>query len=469
MSVEATLPVLRSIAELPFVRRIEPVRAYSRRPVTPDPARPAPTPLPGKRAYNIDYGPSLVQLEMMQVPALHDQGYDGSGMRIGLLDTGFLRTHESLLGVIVIGERDFINDDFDTGPEPEDPPGQYSHGTRILSLIAGYKPGQLIGSAPGADYILAKTEDISQEQPIEEDYWVEGIEWADSMGADIVSSSLGYSDWYTYADMDGNTATTTIAADMAAANGILVCISAGNEGDSEWRYVTAPADGDSIIATGAVWDDTTLVTFSSRGPTYDGRIKPDLVAQGVYVYSAEPFDDNAYSWCHGTSCSDPLLAGAAALVLQTNPFLPPFNLIQSLKSTATRSATPDTALGWGLIQAEDAASLVTSVQEGIDLEQWGGKIPPAEKALVMRAAPNPFNPTVSLLVTVRIASIVTVRVFDARGSLVDTLFHDNMEAGDHEVVWNGRDEDGKAVSSGVYFAQAEGLGMRVTEKISLVR
>ncbi|RPJ43752.1 MAG: hypothetical protein EHM19_08080, partial [Candidatus Latescibacterota bacterium] len=340
VSVEATLAVLGRIAELPFVRKIEPVRGFSRRPALPDPARPAPAPSPGKRAYTIDYGGSLGPLEMMQVPALHDQGYDGSGIRIGVLDTGFQRTHEALVEVNVIAERDFINDDGNTAPEPGDPPGQHSHGTRILSLLAGYEPGEMMGPAFGAEYVLAKTEDTSQEVPIEEDYWVEGIEWADSIGADIVTSSLGYSDWYTYADMDGKTATTTIAADMAAANGILVCTSAGNEGDAEWTYVTAPADADSTIATGAVWDDTTLVSFSSRGPTYDDRIKPDLVAQGVYVHSADPYDDHAYSWCHGTSCSNPLLAAAAALVLQANPFLPPYTLIQSLKSTATQSASP---------------------------------------------------------------------------------------------------------------------------------
>jgi subtilisin family serine protease len=469
ISVEAPLPVLRSIAELPFVRAIEPVVAFSRRSVTPDPSRPVPAPRPGKRTYTRDYGPSLVQLEMMQVPALHDAGYDGAGMRIGLLDTGFLRTHEALQSVNVVGERDFINDDGNTAPEPEDPVGQHSHGTRILSLIAGYKPGQLIGPAFSAEYLLAKTEDTSQEVPIEEDYWVEGIEWADSMGADIVSSSLGYTDWYTYADMDGNTAVTTIAADLAAANGILVCASAGNEGDSDWRYVVAPADGDSMIATGAVWDDTTLVTFSSRGPTYDGRIKPDLVAQGVYVQSADPFDDHMYSWCHGTSCANPLLAGAAALVLEGNPFLTPYALIQALKTTATQATSPDTALGWGLIQAETASALVTSVQEATDLTRWGGKIPPAPKALILHASPNPFNPTVSLHVTLKVASELTLRVYDARGALVDSLLKERVEAGEHEVVWDGTNADGKDVPSGIYFAHAEAIGSSATEKISLVR
>ncbi|MBM3320615.1 MAG: S8 family serine peptidase [Candidatus Eisenbacteria bacterium] len=467
VSVSAPLPVLRAIAELPFVRSIEPVRAFSRAEVAPD--RPRPAEAAAKRAYSLDYGPSLGQLEMMQIPPLHDEGYDGTGMRVCLLDTGFKRTHESLQNVVVIAERDFINDDGNTSEEPGDPPGQFAHGTKILSLIAGYKPGSLIGSAYGAEFLLAKTEDTSQEQPIEEDWWVEGIEWADSMGADVASSSLGYSDWYTYQDMDGNTATTTIAADLAAWNGILVCTSAGNEGSSDWRYVTAPADADTIVAVGAVWSDTVIASFSSRGPTFDGRVKPELVAQGVYAHSADPYDDQTYSTCHGTSCSNPLLAGAATLVLQGNPFLTPYAVIAALKTTATRSESPDTAYGWGLVQAEDALYLVTSVRNQDDLVRWGGKLPPAEKTLELRASPNPFNPTVSFSVQVRIATNLRIRLYDARGALVDTLFNDAVAAGEHEVVWSGTDREGKPLPSGVYFAQAECPGVRVTEKLTLVR
>ncbi|MFH1681545.1 MAG: S8 family serine peptidase [Candidatus Eisenbacteria bacterium] len=467
VSVAAPLPVLRAIADLPIVRSIEPVRVFSRREISTD--RPPPFPAAPTRRYTLDYGASLGQLEMMQVPALHDEGHSGGGIRVCLLDTGFKRTHESLQSLYLIAERDFINDDDDTGEEPGDPPGQFSHGTKILSLIAGYRPGELIGPAYGAEYLLAKTEDTSQEEPIEEDWWVEGIEWADSMGADIAATSLGYSDWYTYEDMDGNTATTTIAADLAAWNGLLVCTSAGNEGDSDWRYVTAPADADTIIATGAVWSDTTIAAFSSRGPTHDGRIKPELVAQGVYTYAADPFDDHAYVWCHGTSCSNPLLAGAATIVLEANPFLNPHALIEVLKTTATQPDSPDTAMGWGLIQAEDALNLATSVQNQRDLVVWGGKVPRAEKPLLLRAAPNPFNPTVSFSVSVKTATVLRVRVYDARGTLIDTLFNDTVPAGDHEVIWSGTDRDGNEAPSGVYFAQADGAGVRVTEKVSLVR
>jgi hypothetical protein len=467
VSVAAPIDVLRAAARLPMVARIEPVRAGSRRPVEPD--RPAPAPSPRKRAYTHDYGPSLGQLEMIQVPAVHDQERTGEGIRICLLDTGFKRTHEALQGVILLAERDFINDDGNTGPEPGDPAGQYSHGTKVLSLIAGYQPGELYGPAFGAEYLLGKTEDTSQEQPIEEDWWVEGIEWADSLGADIVSSSLGYKDWYTYEDMDGNTAVTTVAADIAARNGILVCTSAGNEGNSEWVRVIAPADADSTIATGAVWSDTVIASFSSRGPTYDGRIKPDLVAQGVYAYSADPDDDHGYAYCHGTSCSNPLLAGAAALVLAANPFLTPFEVIANLKATATQALSPDTAMGWGLIRTADAVARVTAVVEGQDLERWGDKPAPLPQPLTIQASPNPSNPTVQLRIEVAAATPLVVRVYDARGALVDTVFNESVEPGTHDLVWDGKTGDGRDVPSGVYFARAEALRTSVTQKVSLVR
>jgi serine protease AprX len=465
MSVEAPLSVLEEIARLPFVRHVRPVRAFSEREVSPDgppPARPA-----GKHSlYNLDYGSSLGQVEMMQVPALHDQGYDGTGVRICLLDTGFKRTHD-VFGVInVVAEWDFINDDGNTAFEPGDPSDQHSHGTLILSLIGGYLPGELIGPAYGAEFLLGKTEDTTQEQPIEEDWWVEGIEWADGLGADIVSSSLGYNDWYTYADMDGNTATTTIAADLAAWNGILVCVSAGNEGGGSWNYIIAPADADSIIATGAVWSDTTLAYFSSRGPTSDGRIKPDLVAQGVYTHGADPYDDHFFTSCHGTSCSNPLLAGAAALLLDANPSWNPQDLIAMLKATATQSSAPDTAMGWGLIQAADALAQVTGV---LGSEEEESAPPAAGKGIHITASPNPFNPTVTLTVAAEKSASLTVQIMDARGRLVRTLLSGDLPAGEHQMTWDGKDRNGADVPSGVYFAHARGAGAAATRKISLIR
>jgi len=465
MSVEAPLSVLEEIAAFPFVRQVRPVRTFSRREVSPDGPPPA-QPMGKQSFYNLDYGSSLGQVEMMQVPTLHDQGYDGTGVRICLLDTGFKRSHDALGAVNVVDEWDFVDDDGNTAPEAGDPSDQHDHGTLILSLIGGYLPGELIGPAYGAEFLLAKTEDKTQEQPIEEDWWVEGVEWGDSLGADIISSSLGYKDWYTYADMDGNTATTTIAADLAAWNGILVCTSAGNEGGDTWNYIIAPADADSTIATGAVWSDTSLAYFSSRGPTYDDRIKPDLVAQGVYTHGADPYDDHSYTYCHGTSCSNPLLAGAVALLLEAYPGWNPQDLIAALKATATQSSAPDTAMGWGLIQAADALTQVTGVLGS------GGEesTPPAVgQSLRITASPNPFNPTVTLNVNAEKRTALTVQIMDARGRLVRTLFQGEVGAGEHPIVWSGKDGSGADVPSGVYFAYARGAGTTTTQKIYLIR
>ena len=249
-----------------------------------------------------------------------------------------------------------------------------------------------------------------------------------------------------------------------------MCISAGNQGEGEWDYITAPADADSIITSGAVWSDTTLVYFSSRGPTYDGRIKPTVVAQGVYTETVDPDDDHDYSTCTGTSCSNPLIAGAAALLLHANMSWNNMDLIETVKSTATQSSSPDTAMGWGLIQAADALAMITSVQNSRDLEAWSEKpFVPAAVPLTLKASPNPFNPAVSLSVDVLRDTRLRVRVFDARGILVDTLFHDEVSAGLHTIKWDGKDYRGRDVSSGIYFAYADGAGVRTAVKLSLVR
>ncbi|MCP4724082.1 MAG: S8 family serine peptidase, partial [bacterium] len=351
---------IRELNNLNFIKKIQPVARHIKR----KPAKINMSSGGYLEKSNTDadsYGHSYNQNNLINTVSLHNAGITGKGILIGVLDTGFNLEHESLENVNVVAEYDFINRDFETMNEPgQDIYSQDSHGTAVLSAVGGYYSGQLIGSAFGADFALAKTEDNSGEFAVEEDYWVAGIEWLDSLGADVVTTSLGYNIFsdkeYARADMDGNTAVSTIAAALAVEKGIVVVNSAGNEGNNSWGIITAPADADGVIAVGAVNASGTIANFSSRGPTADGRIKPDVVAKGVSVYSAYSGFHSLYSYPDGTSMATPLVAGSAALILSAHPELTPGEVMTALKATADRSGTPDNTYGWGLIDAFAAAT-----------------------------------------------------------------------------------------------------------------
>jgi len=348
---------LPAIAELPFVKEIRPV-AKAWRPLEPASWGISNSSSPQPLGTDLlDYGPSFAQLSQINVIAAHDQGYSGAGVLVCLLDTGFFTDHEALINQPVIAEWDFINDDPETQNEPGDDEDQHNHGTFTFSALGGAHEGDLYGPAYGATFIIGKTENIVYEQPIEEDWYVAGLEWADSLGADVVSTSLGYFDWYTFADLDGNTCVTTNGVDLAVANGIVCVTAAGNERGSSWGHIIAPADADSVITVGAVNSSGILATFSSPGPTYDGRIKPDVCARGVSTYCATPYGDiptENYGYLSGTSLSTPLVGGSCALLLEAHPNWTPMQVLQALRATASNSATPDNDYGWGIINVLNA-------------------------------------------------------------------------------------------------------------------
>jgi subtilisin family serine protease len=370
------------------------------------------------------------------VNQLHDAGLSGAGVFVCMLDTGFLRTHQALDQVNVIAERDFIHGDNVTSNQPGDDPNQHNHGTYCLSICGGFDPGNLIGPAYGASFLLGKTEEITSETPVEEDFWIAGAEWADSLGADVISSSLTYSDWYVYDDMDGDTAPITIAADLATLNGIVVCNSAGNLGDDPWFYIAAPADGDSVIAVGAVDSLGVITGFSSRGPTSDGRTKPDVCAMGSGNIFASMFSPSSYSRGSGTSFSCPLVAGVAALLLQAHPGWTPMQVRDALRLTATNAATPNNDYGWGIIR-------------GWNANQWGGtaapEIEPAAGVAGFFASPNPSRGLTILRADLAPGETIrAIAIHDARGRLVRDL---------EGSTWDGRNDDGSSAPAGIYFAR----------------
>ncbi len=348
-SFEIPASELEKILDLSFVRSIKPVLGGKRRPIRIE--APPEAPLEGKGSFYLNYGDSYAQLQQLNIPAVHDLGYYGQGVLVCMLDTGYRKDHQAFQLAYsegrVLAEWDFINDDGDTQNEPGDPSGQHNHGTYTWSTLGGAADGNLYGPAYGAYFILAKTEDTSMEEPIEEDNWVAGMEWADSIGADIISSSLAYIDWYTYSDLDGNTAVTTIGADIAAQKGIVVCNAMGNSGPGSGTLL-APADADSIIACGAVYSDGEIVYFSSRGPTYDGRIKPEVCARGVSTRCADPYNVTGYTTASGTSLSTPLIGGAAAVILSAHPDWTPMQVREAMLESGDNSSSPDNTYGWGV-------------------------------------------------------------------------------------------------------------------------
>jgi serine protease AprX len=349
------------VASLPFVKDVTPVVSFHRdkEPVEIIPKSPQRRAV--EKAGGLDYGPSLEQDSAIKVPAVHDLGINGTGVLIGMLDSGFRwRTHEALKNVQVIAEHDFIFNRDTTANGPNDVLDQDSHGTSTLSTIGGFMPGEIVGPAFGASFMLGKTEYIPSETEIEEDNWVAGIEWMESNGVDIVSSSLGYTIFddgtgylYSHGDFNGRTAVTTKAAGMAARKGVVVVNSMGNYGNTVGSII-APADADSIISAGAVNYSGVLASFSSVGPTNDGRIKPDVVAPGVSIYVASTAGASAYVHASGTSFSCPLTAGVAALVLSAHPEFSAIQVRDAIRNTATQADRPDNSYGWGVVNARAA-------------------------------------------------------------------------------------------------------------------
>ena len=455
---------LTKISYLPFVKQLDIVYRFRKDKFEEESLKDAQRELnqnlskpEGTNSFN--YGQSLTQLSQITVPNVHDLGYTGQGVTICSMDAGFDNlAHEVFSTMNIIAMWDFVDGD-------PDPSQGGSHGTSTLSCIGGFKEGKLIGPAFGADFILARTEDIYSETPVEEDNWIAALEWADSIGVDVTSTSLSYLDYdppypsYTWEDMDGNTALITIAADLAVKLGIFVVNSASNSGyNPNHNTLGAPADGDSVVAVGAVDGSGLRASFSSVGPTTDppGRIKPDLMAMGEGVYVARSSSPTSYGYSSGTSFSCPILAGASALLLEIDPSLTPIQLRELLKSTASQSNNPDNLYGWGIINTfTSAQSLLTNSESETDI--------PAD-FYILQNYPNPFNPSTKIRFSVPERSQVKLTLHDVLGREISVLFDEEMNPGTKELELNGNN-----LASGVYLVRMVTNNYQNTIKISLLK
>jgi subtilisin family serine protease len=398
----------------------------------------------------INYGQSLNQSQMINVPLAHDNGYTGQGVLIASFDAGVDNLiHPCFDSIRARGLRtyDFVNGDTNVmNQQGQQGPGY--HGTLTLSLIAGYAPGNLISPAFGSKFLVAKTENVGPESIVEEDNWIAAAEWADSLGADIITSSLGYLHFdpgspysYDWTWMNGDSCRLTIAADLAVNKGIIVVTSAGNSGNNtEHNTLDSPADGDSVLTVGAIGYNGFRWGNSSVGPTTDGRIKPDVMAVGTRNVTAavgagnEGYSSNEY----GTSLATPMVAGVCAIILSANPNLTPMQVIDIIRHTSSNASAPDRYIGWGTVNAWAA------VQEALEL--INGEIP--VDYVLNQNYPNPFNPVTVIPYGVSYPARITIKVYDMLGTEVDVLVNGFHQKGNYKVSFDGRRH---LLPSGIYY------------------
>jgi hypothetical protein len=302
---------------------------------------------PSDLRQNNKYGYALRQIKMLNGVNLHKSGFEGEGMRVAVIDAGFRNVDKinAFKAMRVIGTYNIVrpNESVYVGDE---------HGAKVLSCLTADLPGYIVGTAPKASYLLIKSEDSDSEYPIEEDYWAAAAEYADSVGVNVITSSLGYyafdaeSMSYHHSDLNGHTAQITRAANMAGSKGMLVFCSAGNEGNGDWEKITFPADADNVYTVGSVDEKKKRSNFSSIGLTADERIKPDGVALGTNSCVIDPTGEIAYP--NGTSFATPILAGMGICLWQALPWLSNKDMINLLHQVSSQYKHPNAERGYGI-------------------------------------------------------------------------------------------------------------------------
>ena len=366
-----------------------------------------------------NYGDASNQIEMLKGNFLHQQGFTGTGMYIAIIDGGFsgVNTLDIFKRVRdnnqILGGYDFVKRNADfyvTELSPNDNTTIINkHGTNVFSTIAGYIENQFVGTAPDAFYYLFRTEDPPTESPIEETLWVEAAERSDSLGVDVINTSLGYTTFddpkynYAYADMDGKTTFISRGAEIASSRGMLIVTSAGNEGNKTWKYIGAPGDVQNVFSVGAVNSTNAIAPFSSFGPTSDNRVKPDVLAQGlgayvVNVYTGLPRSGN------GTSFSSPIMAGVVACLWQAFPNLTNLQIMQRIRESADKYNSPTAQEGYGIPNFQTAYTILANEDVGF-----------IKKATIF---PNPVTNKITLQIANQHLANTKIQVYNVIGKKV---------------------------------------------------
>ncbi len=361
-----------------------------------------------------DYGNSTQQIHIHEGEYLHNKGFHGEGMLLAILDAGFyhyltLPAFDSVRNNHqVIETYDYVNNETSVDED-------HAHGMQCFSIIAGNIPGQLVGSSPKANYYLYRTEDVSSESPVEEQYWAAAAERADSIGVDVITTSLGYNTFdnpafnHTYADMDGNTTIIAKAADLAAKKGMIVMVAAGNEGAKPWHFIITPADADSVLTVGAVNSSGVPASFSSYGPSSDGRIKPQVASVGVST--ALSLTSGTIGAGNGTSFATPNLAGLVTCLWQAFPEFSNMEIIQAVEKSSSIYNTPDDRIGYGIPNFHIAYDNLEQQRISKNMDSILGN-------KNIKIFPNPFKDNFSVLIRPKKSGTGSFAFYTASGKLL---------------------------------------------------
>ena len=359
--------------------------------------------------FNTIYGQANRQITMLKGDFLHHLGYRGEHTLITILDAGFTNadTIPALSAIFkdnrIVATKNFVNQNVSVF-------GRHSHGTAVLSTMAANDPYQMVGTAPNADFALAITEDAYSEFVIEEYNWVRGLEFADSLGSKIVTTSLGYTQFdtssqnHTYQDMDGKTTIAAQGAHIAVEKGLLLLVAAANEGNSAWHYIATPADAIDILAVGAVDSAGHYASFSSTGPSVDGRVKPEVAAMGKQSTIIYP-DGNIYQG-NGTSFATPILCGLTACLWEAFPRKTNLEIRDAILKSSSQYEHPDSLLGYGIPDFQKAFSLLAGTNY----------LPDTTNPFVFY--PNPFTKDFTLALFNYYSGKVDLQIYDTTGRLV---------------------------------------------------
>lgn len=432
-----------ALLELPMVTDVKSVLCVDGEVREPTAAAPA-------RAFveQTAYGGGLEPLQQLNADWLHGLGFRGEGMTIAVLDAGFENT-ESLPIFQRAWNAGRIQEGLDAMYSQGGLFAHHRHGTAVLGTMAGHLEDSLIGTAPDATFVLYRTEDAYSEYLIEEDYWVAAAEHADSIGVDLMNTSLGYSLFddstmnHVYDDLNGTTTRISQAAEWAAQKGILCTTSAGNSGAAAWHYITAPADADGILTVGAVDADGQHAVFSGWGPTADGRVKPDVMALGVQA--AYPFADSTIRRGNGTSFSSPILCGAAACLWQAFPTATAQDIRNAITASAHLYAQPNDSMGYGIPDFRKAFEL---------LDEAGAATWNAEEPSDVLVFPNPSGDGIVRWLYSGDEIPVTWQLFDAGGHLVQEGHIPTWSTA--EGIFQGSTRVNDSAPNGTYILQLTG-------------
>jgi len=455
-----TTTMMPKIRALPFVQKAKFVTAIKPRSgggklMSPSLLKPTKKQQRALGTDSANYGQGYNQYHMIQVDCLNNKGFRGKGKQIAIIDTRFgtadklpafdsARTRGQILGTW-----DFVWEI----PKVYDDSNNDVHGEEVFSCIAANLPGQLVGDAVDADYYLLRSEDNYSENMIEDDNWASAAEYADSAGADVISSSLGYNTFddanvsYTYADMNGRTAVASIAATIAAEKGLVVCVAAGNDGGDGWHYIDSPADADSILTVGAVNSSGGYAPFSSTGPTADGRIKPDVAAQGDPAAVASPAGGVTSDF--GTSFATPITAGAVASLWQADSNASNMQLIAAIKQSASQYKHPDSLLGYGIPNYCLALNILTGMTENKPV------------SMLVKTFPNPFTSCITLSFYSSYNQNLTVSLYNILGQTIYQKTEKTATGGNTQIAIDGLQN----LPKGLYMVTlTDSQGMTYTQK-----